>query len=1321
MQVLYGELHPVFGYDSINLQVLEREGWYHSLPIDRGVLQDIRRRPLADSYFAEYYQDPMPRVVHPSAATTYQRGRGPGLARAPRTLIWMPLLHGTDPVGSISYQLYIRREVAPAELALLEQVHAHLGEQVATVYRNELTRNQALGLGALNVIARALLATRDEARIVAALLTTLRAVIAVDRVELAIRDDPDSLHLKLLAVGPDPDVVQTTVSVRSRNLRTIRPVLESGEPRLGGTLDSSGDYGSTASVAVVEDGLIKGVLTTSCRQPDIYEWSTLAFLQQAADQLTLALRNAWSYAELDAQRRRQEIVNAVGSSLASSLDRQAIMRSLREALSRHLDFDSFTLAAVAETPEGLVAEGYVWDSGEERPRPVVPLASAGPAREAYETGEPVLIRRSPWARSLEAVPRSQGDRVVTKGAVMEVTRPGRHRRFASRSILWVPVRRGHEVVALLSIQSYRADVFNQWHVRVLQDVAAHVALALANADNFQAAQADRHRLEVLHRLEIGVQAAADEEQIADAVLNAVRTYVNAPILILAYMEAGLFTGYCLEPAKPLRRLPPVSIDSTLFFKRQLVEGTTISEKVPPPLRVPRPAQGWPTWGPLIPQHFLGVPLFNEHRVVGLLSAQRTADQPFTAEEVQLLESAAPVVGIALRTVRLHRANELAMANSVRLQMIAGLAGHDLVSVVESVAELARSILGAAGAACWAFDDEGQVAIEAVSGGSGPSRVLRWSGWTAAGGWSVLPRDPVTGQQGRIAWTLIPLRHGDRLVGALGAVRPGAQAEEPLPAISDFAEHAAIAIENARLAAEIHGRIQTMEAVAAFADLGITRPDRARAAISRLIEDALAGANGALWMLQGSDMVRETDGKDAAIHIPGSSSGWWGHALQAARSGSPGRRLGSLLRTYAAVEPAGAEEKANRAAVAGRGVFAQPVIVEGEVVGMLTADTTHTSPHATRRLMVVLAGQTAVALSRLKLVTELERQTEMLTTVLEHSPLGVVLEDEAGNIAFANSEVERIYSLAAPALIGARAGSLLERPDVVVLSNPDAEPNAPLEVRLEETGTVVQVRSVAIPGAPGRRPRVLTLHEDVTRERAVLEARDLMLRAIGHEVRSPAAAMRSTIAGLLQWGTVLDADQRHALVVEAYEQSDRLLSLVENQLLISKLEDRRFEANGTRISLARSLEQVVTVLRSRYGRRVQAVDARIDPDLPDAYCESTHLDQVLTNLIGNALEYTPARLVRVAARAAGRWLEVTVSDDGGGLPPGQQKMLFQKSGPPGRGRARGGLGLGLYLCRLVVERSFGGRIWLDRTGPDGTTFRFTVPAATAGARPAPGTP
>jgi len=435
------------------------------------------------------------------------------------------------------------------------------------------------------------------------------------------------------------------------------------------------------------------------------------------------------------------------------------------------------------------------------------------------------------------------------------------------------------------------------------------------------------------------------------------------------------------------------------------------------------------------------------------------------------------------------------------------------------------------------------------------------------------------------------------------------------------------------------------------------------------------------------MVRRSGG-GPALRVAAPQPGWWMTALMGGKQRGAARRLRGLL---------------------GSPARAQPVIVDEQVVGMITADVADTSPSETRRAMAVLAGQAQIVLTRLALVAEINRQKEMLETVMRHSPVGVVLEDEAGNVQYANSEIERIYGVAAATLVGTPADLLLERPDAVVLSDPDAEPGRPLEVRLDATNTVVQVRRVPVPGSAGKPDRVLSLHEDVTQERAVLEAKDLMLRAIGHEVRSPAAAMRSTIAGLLQWGTVMEADQRHSLIIEAYEQSERLLSLVENQLIIARLEGHRFEPNRAPTALTRSMEQVLTVLRSRYGSRVDVVDVRLSPDLPDAHCEPTHLDQVLSNLISNALEYPRARHIRVTGRVTGEWLEVTVADDGAGLPPDRVARLFAKTGPAGQNRSRGGLGLGLYLCHLVVERSFGGRIWLETTGTSGTTFRFTVPA------------
>jgi signal transduction histidine kinase len=274
---------------------------------------------------------------------------------------------------------------------------------------------------------------------------------------------------------------------------------------------------------------------------------------------------------------------------------------------------------------------------------------------------------------------------------------------------------------------------------------------------------------------------------------------------------------------------------------------------------------------------------------------------------------------------------------------------------------------------------------------------------------------------------------------------------------------------------------------------------------------------------------------------------------------------------------------------------------------------------------------------------------------------------------------------------------------------DGDSDGTLELRMKDPDRTVHVRRVVIPGLEGEPAGVLTLHEDVTAQRQALEAKDLMLRAIGHEVRSPAAAMKNTLAGIMQWEETIDATGRRSLLQEAYESSDRLLSLVESQLIIAKLETKHFEASPEPVDLASALSGVLNVLTHRYADRTAAVKVNLPDELPQAFCEPAHLGQVLTNLIGNALEYT-SRRVEVEARQVQRgWLEITVADNGPGLPAATLNTVFEKTGPAGRSRSQGGLGLGLYLCRLVVERSFGGRIWVAASDRRGTTFRFTVPA------------
>jgi signal transduction histidine kinase/GAF domain-containing protein len=1283
LQVLYRGLHTRFNYDVILLQVLEREGWYRSLPIDSGVLQDMRRLVLSKSIFAKLYANPRLTVV-PIALSSQQVGRGPGVGRQVRFAVWVPVMHQGEVIGSVVYQSHRKRRVPDTEIAFLEDVHRRLGVLLANASLNELTRNQARRLEALNSIGRAMASTLDEASVLTGLHTTLRELLPVDALEMIAVQDDGADRYRVMHVEADSAPTMRWLPSRSPIVAAARTVLRDSKPVF------IHQPSSALWVPIKEGGVVKGALGIRCARPFAYEDSTAAFLELVSDEATLALRNARSYEALEDQRRRLELVNSIGRRLASSLDKWSIMRTLREELATFLKFDGFILATITQTPDGPVAEGYQYVGGVEEVVPPVALAVTGPSREAYETGKPVLVRHSPWARSFERKDLEHEGWTVGRGAAVFVSGPTTDRRLVSRSFVWVPVLSGDRITAMLSLQSYREGAFDDWHVKLLQDVAAHVSLALANADHFAQAQAERARLEALHILEMGVAGASDEHQIADAIFSVVNEYLDATHMVLAYLDvAGDMAGFTGERGGQVVAVGPVPMADAPFFSRMIEQGSGLMMDVS--AAGPNELEG-PIGGYIFsrsPSHVVWVPITQYDRVVAGFIAMRNDGGRFQATHLKLLETAAPVVGIALRTMRLHHANELALAQSVRIQELAALAGHELMSVVANIAEQARTMLECAGAVCWAFDTEGRISGTRGSGDSAADQVLSWAGLSSEESWRDAPAGLVSGTTHGQAWSLIPLWYGDRLVGAIGSVHASTHLAEPTSAALDFARHAAVAIENSRLVAETRGRIRTLEAVAAFAKLNPTEPERARSEMGRLVSDALAGSQGQLWLLEDGQLVRRSDDGADTPRVPVSDST---QLLKALSSPAGSRRLRALLDLLGA--PADA--------------FAIPIQVEGGLAGLLVARMTGGGAE-TRRLGGVLAGQAAVLIGQLELVDALDRERRMMNAILRHSPVGVMLEDAGGRIVYANPEVESIYNLQASEMPGRKPAEIYSAAGAILSEN--GELDGTLELHMHEPDRTVHVRRVVIPGLEGEPAGILTLHEDVTAQRIALEAKDLMLRAIGHEVRSPAAAMKNTLAGIMQWDNTIDATGRRELLQEAYESSDRLLSLVESQLIIAKLETRHFEPSPEPVDLGSALDGVMGVLMHRYQERSAAVRVNLPAGLPAAFCEPTHLGQVLSNLIGNALEYTPSTVLVEARQLNRGWLEITVGDHGQGLPAASVESLFEKTGPAGRNRSQGGLGLGLYLCRLVVERSFGGRIWVASSDRSGTTFKFTVPART----------
>ncbi|MDQ6949811.1 MAG: PAS domain-containing protein, partial [Actinomycetota bacterium] len=723
----------------------------------------------------------------------------------------------------MTYQLYARRQVPRVERALLEEVHAHMGVVVNNAYLNELTRNQAVSLGALNAIARALSATRDEHGVVVTLRNTLLPLLPIDELDLTVLTRDTDGHPRRLSLV-DGTVTQRQLPVGSPEFEPVRRVLKSGRPLLEEPPTQLSMYPSGAWVPIKEGGNVSAVLSFRSRQSDSYEQSTLLFLQQVADQVGLALRNAWSYANVEQQAKNLEVANG-------------------------------------------------------------------------------------------------------------------------------------------------------------------------------ALQTERRRLETLHVLETGVAGAADERQITEALFHALSGSVDSSGLLLVYLDTrGHLTGFVVQSGRPIRALPPKAVEQTAYFRRLAAEGRTIVEDTPSEIRGGRATSGWSVDDPgRWPAQVVWVPLFQGDRVVGALSAQRYEDRPFSSAEVELIESAAPVVGIALRTVRLHRANELALRHSVRIQELAALAGHDMSSVVNSVAEQARSMLDAAGSACWAFNEEGRVAAQATVGDGGASRVLKWAAPDIA------DFKPLTGVRRGSTWSLVPLHYGPRLVGALGFILSPSAFDESISAPEDFVRTAAVAIENARLVAETWGRIRTLEAVAAFADLDIGQPEHARAEMGRIAERALADARGTLWLVEGTEMIDAVAGR-SGNRFP----------LPRGRNARALRSLAGTVRRHLAA----------RRGLRIDQVLSAPVLVEGELVGLLTADAIDPSPAEIARLLGVLTSQIGLVLGRLRLVSALDRQAETMDAILRNSPVGVILEDATNRVIYVNPAIERIYGVGAQSIIGHAAESLL---------------------------------------------------------------------------------------------------------------------------------------------------------------------------------------------------------------------------------------------------------------------------------------------------------
>jgi two-component system sensor histidine kinase KdpD len=235
-----------------------------------------------------------------------------------------------------------------------------------------------------------------------------------------------------------------------------------------------------------------------------------------------------------------------------------------------------------------------------------------------------------------------------------------------------------------------------------------------------------------------------------------------------------------------------------------------------------------------------------------------------------------------------------------------------------------------------------------------------------------------------------------------------------------------------------------------------------------------------------------------------------------------------------------------------------------------------------------------------------------------------------------------------------------------------------------------------------------LAEDTQRARVEAETermRNAILSSISHDLRTPLATITGAASSLLDARNSLGSPARDELARSIYDEANRLERLVKNLLDMTKL-----EAGAVQLHKQwHPLDEVVGSALSRLERRLAdyEVNTLLPSDLPLVHLDGVLIEQVLINLLENAVKFSPAKsAIDLTASASGTEVLVEIADRGPGLPPGEEKRIFDKfyrAGPP----REGGVGLGLAICRGIIE-AHGGRIWAENRPGGGARLLFTLP-------------
>jgi two-component system, OmpR family, phosphate regulon sensor histidine kinase PhoR len=342
------------------------------------------------------------------------------------------------------------------------------------------------------------------------------------------------------------------------------------------------------------------------------------------------------------------------------------------------------------------------------------------------------------------------------------------------------------------------------------------------------------------------------------------------------------------------------------------------------------------------------------------------------------------------------------------------------------------------------------------------------------------------------------------------------------------------------------------------------------------------------------------------------------------------------------------------------------------------------------------------------INDLEAERATLDAVMQKMTDGLLIVDAQGVVQLLNPAASKMFSISSSTTVGKSMIEVLHHHQPVEMWQRCLETGETQRIDFD-IGNRLSVQGIATSLSPAVPGSTLLLFQDLTRQRRIETMRRDFISNVSHELRTPLAALKA-LTETLQTGALEDPPAASRFLEQMETEVDSLSLMVSELLELSRIESGRVPLT---LAASRPIDIIYPAqerLRLQAERGGLTLSVECPDDLPPVLADASRVQQVMVNLLHNAIKFTPpGGQVTVSAAQHERSIRFTVVDTGIGISVDDLTRIFERFYKVDRSRTTSGTGLGLAIARHLVE-AHGGRIWVESEVGTGSRFHFTIPLA-----------